>query len=391
MKIPLELPLRALSSELRLKVRHVQVDLLWRNAPAGYIANVLVALTIVLTLSDTLGSAVTIWFAGVLGVTLTRAVLTYVYFSTQREHRDPEFWGMLFIALTFLTGATWGALGGFLYPHAGPYGQSLIVVVVVGITAGAVVTNGFVTTAYYVYLGTALLPYIVRAFSGAEHFDFPLGLLALFYGMFMVVAARRTNENLVSNLVSIHKLEETTQELVRARHDQLTGLPTRSLLQDRLEQAMLHAERHQRLLAVLFMDLDGFKEINDAYGHDAGDEALRQLAKRLRESVRAEDTVARHGGDEFVIVLGDLHNRSQVEPIIRKLLAQIAALPISGDRTRMLTGSVGVAFYPNGGKSGAELISRADAAMYRAKQAGKNTFAFDAVPAVHAAVAGEDA
>jgi diguanylate cyclase len=163
-------------------------------------------------------------------------------------------------------------------------------------------------------------------------------------------------------------------------------LPTRSLLYDRLEQAVLHAERRDRALAVLFIDLDGFKEINDTLGHDAGDEVLRQLAQRFKETVRAEDTVARHGGDEFVLVLDEINGVAEVEPVVRKLLAQIAALQIGDDRARMLTGSIGVALYPADARTGAALISCADAAMYRAKQLGKNTYVINATePATIAA------
>lgn len=390
MEMPLEQPLRAVSKELQLSVRRVQVDLLWRNAPAGYLANVLVALAVTLTLSKSVGAAIQLWFAGVLVITLLRGVFSYFYFSARRDGTDTQLWGTLFIALTFLTGLTWGVLGGALYPLADQYGQSLIVVVVVGITAGAVVTTGFVAIAYYVYLVTALAPYVIRAFGGDERFDMPLGVLAVIYAGFMVVAARRTNYNLVSNLVSIHRLEEATRELNRAQHDQLTGLPTRGLLYDRLDQAVLHAERHHKLIAVLFIDLDGFKEVNDTDGHDAGDEVLRLLAQRFKETVRAEDTVARHGGDEFVVVLNDLSGTADAEPIARKLLAHIAALPVGADRTRILTGSIGVAFYPGDGSSGTQLISRADAAMYRAKQRGKNTYVLSGNDAVQT-VAGESA
>ncbi len=370
------LALRKLSKDLQLSVHRVQVDLLWRNAPAGYIANVMVALTVMFTLSKTLGAPIQWWFAGVLSVTLARAVFSYFYYSKPRDQIDPSLWSRLFIGLTFFTGLTWGVLGGVFFPQADQYGQSLIVVVVVGITAGAVVTNSFIATAYYVYLVTALAPYVARAFGGDARFDMPLGLLAVIYAGFMVVAARRTNHNLVSNLVSIHQLEEITRELNRAQHDQLTGLPARSLLYDRLDQAVLHAERHQRKLAVLFIDLDGFKEINDTLGHDAGDQVLSQLAQRFKETVRAEDTVARHGGDEFVLVLDEITGAADVEPVVRKLLAQIAALHIGDDRARMLTGSVGVAFYPADAKTSATLISCADAAMYRAKQRGKNGYVF---------------
>jgi diguanylate cyclase (GGDEF)-like protein len=387
MEISPNLALRKLSKALQLNVRRVQVDLLWRNSPAGYIANVLVALTVTLTLAS-LGTAIQLWFAGVLAVNAMRAVITYIYFSLQRDRVDPHFWGPLFIGLTFLTGLTWGVLGGVLFPLADQFGQSLMVMVIVGVTAAAVVTNGFIAMAYYVYVVTALAPFIVRALGGGDGFDMPLGLLALIYGSFMLVAARRTTHNLVSNLVSIHQLEETTRELNRAQHDQLTGLPTRSLLYDRLEQAVLHAERHHRVLAVLFIDLDGFKEINDTLGHDAGDAVLRQLAQRFKETVRAEDTVARHGGDEFVLVLDEVSGAADVEPVVRKLLVQIAALQIGDDRARILTGSIGVAFYPADAKTGSALISCADAAMYSAKQRGKNTYALHAsLRAGHAAPA----
>lgn len=376
MEFPPNRPSRDLSQALQLGVYRVQVDLLWRNAPAGYAANILVALAAMLTLEQSIGLPIRIWFAGVLVVTLVRCVFSYFYHATERQRIAPLVWGRIFIALTFCTGTCWGVLGGWLFPLADPYGQSLIVVVVVGITAGAIVTNGFLAKAYYVYLFTALAPYILRVFGGDQRFDLPLGVLALIYSGFMVVAARRTSANLVSNLVSIHNLEEATRELNRAQHDQLTGLPSRALLYDRLDRAVLHAERTQKRLAVLFVDLDGFKDINDSDGHDAGDEVLRQIALRFKETVRGEDTVARHGGDEFVLVLGDLSGASDVDPIVRKLLAQIAALQIGSNRTRMLTGSIGVAFYPDDGRTGAALISAADAAMYRAKQRGKNTCVF---------------
>lgn len=389
MKLLPERPLRTLSKELQLNVRRVQVDLLWRNAPAGYIANIMVALAVMLTVNKSVGWPVQLWFASVVIITLIRAAISYFYFATPSDSVDPHFWGRLFIGLTFFTGMAWGVLGGWLYPLADPYGQSLMVVVVIGVTAGAVVTTGFVANAYYMYLATALAPYVFRVFGGDERFDLPLGVIALVYAAFMVAGARRIHGNLVNNLISIHQLEETTRELNRAQHDQLTGLPTRGLLYDRLDQAVLHAERSHKLLAVLFVDLDGFKELNDSAGHDAGDEVLRQLALRFKETVRAEDTVARHGGDEFVLVLGDLNGPADVDPIARKLLAQIAALPIADQRARMLTGSIGVALYPADGKTGSALITSADAAMYRAKQNGKNGYVLSSGQAKLAVVTGE--
>jgi diguanylate cyclase (GGDEF)-like protein len=373
-----------LSDELKLRVRRAQVDLLWRNSVPGYAATALIALILTATLSKSLAMGIRLWFIGVLVITLARVALLYVYRTTPRSRIDPHKWGGIFVASSGTMGIAWGILSGVLFAQADQHGQTLIAITVAGIVAGAVVTNGFIAAAYYAFLVPALLPLILNAFQGSAQFGVPLGVLALIFAFFMFMSARRTNQSLVENLVAIYRLEEITRELNRAQHDQLTGLPTRSLLFDRLDHAILHADRHRKQLAVLFIDLDGFKQFNDTHGHDAGDELLRRVAQRLKDSVRAEDTVARHGGDEFVLVLGDISNPADVEPIVRKLLAQVAAVRIDGAPARALTASIGVAFYPGDGRDGARLISRADAAMYQAKQRGKDTYALSGAEAAPA-------
>ncbi len=374
MDIAVEPSLDQLSAELQLRVRRAQVDMLWRHSLPGYVASIVIALLLTWTLAPTLTPAMHLWFGAVFLVTVVRVILLRIYRSQAIPLADPHRWGNIFVASSGAMGIVWGVLSGLLFAQANEHGQALIAITVAGMVAGAVVTNGYIAQAYYAFLVPALLPLILRAFQGDSEFGVPLGILGSIFAIFMFLSVRRTNRSLIANLVSIYRLEEMTQELNRAQHDELTGLPTRGLLYDRLDQAILHAERHRSLLAVLFIDLDGFKNINDSLGHDAGDELLRMLAQRLKESVRAEDTVARHGGDEFVLALGELHNASDVEPIVRKLLARIAALQIGNDLARMLTASIGVAFYPTDGRNGADLISRADAAMYRAKQRGKNTY-----------------
>ncbi len=375
-----------LSEELRLRVRRAQVDMLWRHSLPGYIATIVIAAILAWTLSHSLAPGIYLWLGMVVVITIVRMALMNLYRSAAPADIDPDRWGNLFIASSGAMGLAWGVLSGILFAQADEPGQSLIAVTVAGMVAGAVVTNGFIAKAYYAFMLPALLPLIARAFQGDPRFGVPLGILGTIFGLFMFLSARRTSQSLMSNLVSIYRLEEMTHELNRAQHDQLTGLPTRSLLYDRLEQAVLHAERHRKLLAVLFIDLDGFKQLNDTLGHDAGDQVLRQLAQRLKESVRAEDTVARHGGDEFVLVLSDLSRAGDVEPVVRKLLAHIAALQIGEDPTRMLTASIGVSFFPHDGRDGNALISSADAAMYRAKQRGKNRYELSSnLPAAPAA------
>src|SRR5207249_4068756 len=158
-----------------------------------------------------------------------------------------------------------------------------------------------------------------------------------------------------------------------ALHDTLTGLPNRALLSDRLEQAIRYASRANTKFGVLFLDLDRFKMVNDTIGHDAGDQLLRAVADRLRRRVRATDTVARQGGDEFIIMLPEVRSIADIERVAENLLAEIIKpIPIFGN-DYVVTGSIGISIYPDHGSDAQSLLKNADAAMYRAKELGKNT------------------
>ena len=170
------------------------------------------------------------------------------------------------------------------------------------------------------------------------------------------------------------RVQERLQHL--AHHDSLTELPNRALLLDRLEQALARARWHQRLVAVLFMDLDRFKNINDSLGHEVGDRLLQEVGTRLGAVVRERDTIARHGCDEFVILLDDVASESDVGHVAQKLLdALLPPFQIDG-QVLHVTGSIGISSYPSDGENTQSLLRNADAAMYRAKEAGKNTFRF---------------
>lgn len=162
-----------------------------------------------------------------------------------------------------------------------------------------------------------------------------------------------------------------------AHHDALTGLPNRSLLDDRIRQAMLYAQRNNRHVTVVFMDLDNFKLINDTLGHKAGDELLKTVAQRMVQSVRQTDTVVRLGGDEFVLVLVEQADPTDsVTPVLHKIREAIAEpIHIEG-QTLEVTSSMGLASYPEDGTDSETLLMNADAAMYQAKAAGRNNYQF---------------
>jgi diguanylate cyclase (GGDEF)-like protein len=164
-----------------------------------------------------------------------------------------------------------------------------------------------------------------------------------------------------------------------ALHDNLTGLPNRVLFKDRLEHGIAQAKRHQWILAVMFVDLDDFKNINDTYGHQAGDAVLQSVATRLAHNARNDDTVSRYGGDEFLYLLTPLHEQKDIAMIAAKILKAIQA-PCDvrvGDAIvkPTLEASIGISVFPKDGVSAAALIKRADEAMYGAKES-KSGFAF---------------
>ena len=162
-----------------------------------------------------------------------------------------------------------------------------------------------------------------------------------------------------------------------ANHDALTGLPNRALLKDRLSQALLYAQRYDRWVTVVFVDLDNFKIVNDSLGHSAGDELLKTVASRMVGCVRASDTVVRLGGDEFVVLLLDQPKSPDIiSETVQKLRAAIAEPVNVGAHDLRVTSSIGIANYPNDGIDADVLMANADAAMYRAKEIGRDNFQF---------------
>lgn len=159
-----------------------------------------------------------------------------------------------------------------------------------------------------------------------------------------------------------------------AHHDALTGLPNRRLLEDRLEQAMELARRNGNQVAVQFIDLDQFKPVNDRLGHRIGDLLLQAVAQRLRSLLRAVDTVARVGGDEFVVVLPELHSPGAADETAQKVLHALAAPYSIEEHELFVTPSIGISVYPRDGEDAETLICRADAAMYDAKQGGGSSY-----------------
>jgi diguanylate cyclase (GGDEF)-like protein/PAS domain S-box-containing protein len=202
------------------------------------------------------------------------------------------------------------------------------------------------------------------------------------YLEWLSISCVRNERNELTHYVGIFSDITTEKENEKrlyhlAHYDPLTELPNRVLFQDRFKQALARARRNRRSLAVMFLDLDGFKEVNDRFGHAAGDSLLSQVALRLTEELRKTDTVARLGGDEFAIVLPDLGDPDDIAAVAVKVIEEIAKpFFFAGDNEARITTSIGISIYPQDGLDADNLIDRADTAMYAAKERGKNQFCF---------------
>lgn len=184
-------------------------------------------------------------------------------------------------------------------------------------------------------------------------------------------------QSYVALFTDITTMKEHEKQLEYIAHyDALTSLPNRVLFADRLRQAMVQTERRKKELAVVYLDLDGFKVINDQYGHHVGDELLVTIAGRMEEALRQSDTISRLGGDEFVAVLADLNNQDECKPILDRLLQATSDPVVIDDNIIQVSSSIGVTIYPKDGVDAEQLLRHADLAMYQSKQAGKNRYHF---------------
>jgi len=185
---------------------------------------------------------------------------------------------------------------------------------------------------------------------------------------------RAANERLEAEIAERKAAEDRAQHL--ADHDPLTGLPNRRLLEDRLMQALALSQRNRKLSAVLFVDLDRFKTINDTLGHAVGDALLREIARRLVAQLRAGDTVCRVGGDEFIVVLPEIRRGADAAQVAQKLIETVSEPVVVDGRELYVAASVGIAVFPDDGRDAETLLRNADAAMYHAKEKGRANYQF---------------
>jgi len=226
----------------------------------------------------------------------------------------------------------------------------------------------------------ALAPGIIIYLLSAEPFLVLVGVSGIFYVLFLIVSIKAINRSLIEGVLLRERAIKNAEEVKQlAFYDLLTGLPNRRLLLERLERALAQSWRSGKRGALLFLDLDYFKKLNDTLGHDVGDALLVQVSARLKDSVRESDTVSRFGGDEFVMILENLNEHysfalKEVNQIATQMLANLNEPYHLNNDDYMMTSSIGIAMLDVHGKTQQDLLKHADIAMYHAKQSGRNTF-----------------
>ncbi|MEM1187812.1 MAG: EAL domain-containing protein [Pseudomonadota bacterium] len=281
-----------------------------------------------------------------------------------------------------LGGISWGLLAVLLWEPSDPSLQALIVLAIVGMCSGSIVTLAAFSEASGSFIATAMGLLMVRLLIEGGSESHAMVALALVYVALVGSYARSASRTLVEGL-EMKLLRSRAEDKIRrqALYDELTGLPNRRLLHDRLGQTLARAKRHQQTAALLFLDLDFFKRVNDSLGHRVGDELLVEIARRMRRLLREEDTAARLGGDEFVALITELDDDNQtlasvVQRRAEELREEIERpANIRGNEIH-ITVSIGISMLDANTADIDDLLKHADTAMYRAKEDGRNLVRF---------------
>lgn len=373
------------------KVLAALVDYVYQQSNTATFASVFCAAIIFLGLYTQGGDNTYLytWFGLFASVALLRSILALIFRNTKRP--NILFWRNIHIVTFTFSGITWGLTGLMLLPNAAASHQMLLVLMVAGVTAGAVPFTSAIPAACILFLSCCILPFIYSIMylddNISQLFNFTL-VLYYFYSIFLTyknyhlisrtVILRYENDVLLGRLTDAkHQLELTNQKLVlSATHDPLTEVANRNLFRTNLEMTLKEVAQSGHHLALLYIDIDRFKQVNDTYGHEAGDKLLMAVTERLKQYLRNNDIIARMGGDEFTVILSNIKNIGDVKHIATDL-CRLIAMPVSvGQQEAKVTASIGISLFPQDGKDAETLTRNADKIMYNIKARGGNNFGF---------------
>jgi diguanylate cyclase (GGDEF)-like protein len=291
-------------------------------------------------------------------------------------------------ASAFFAGLSWGFVGTLLMP-AGIFAKQMFAFfLLIGAVAGANIFYSGVKNVYFYFLVPSYIPHIVWLFMQGSSFV-ELGVCAIIYLSMMIglsifinrfvinsVQLQFENKDLIESLSNAKKqLEYLNIKLnEEASHDQLTNLLNRKSMNEILNELLDITQRRNGILAILFCDIDNFKQVNDNFGHDVGDELLVQTAKRLKSSLTDSDVVARLGGDEFIVILNNIKDEAHIKTVLNKVMDTIHQPIVIQGQTFHVGMSIGISLFPYDARDNISLLKYADCALYRAKSAGRNRY-----------------
>ena len=369
-----------------------------------------------------------VWMITISFLCTIRIFVSKKYF--QAPEAESSKWERIYTILTLLVGIAWSSLSLLVYYTDELLVQVLIFMLLIGAITASVPVLSSVLRSFYAYSIPMIVGLSAALILKGSSFFIVTGVMVLIYGGLIIKLAKNTHRHLCNSLemqfrneelirelnnevgereiaqkqLKAHSkklektVEERTHQLVEtnkslqteinerqraqedldqlAHYDLVTHLPNRLLLNVRLEHSLQRAKRNNALIAILFLDLDNFKHINDSLGHAAGDLLLKKVGQLFNTSTRAEDTVARLGGDEFIIIIEQPENDEMIQAFTNKLLKKLKNKIEIDDNSIYISTSIGISVYPRDGDTVEKLIASADAAMYKAKRLGKNNFQF---------------
>jgi diguanylate cyclase (GGDEF)-like protein len=383
---------RVPSRDVRRQVQAELTNLLYQNTRGIHLAGMAVSLLLVVMFRDAgfdrrvlLG-----WLAAMALVEIARGLLGRHYRHHSIPLTDAHRWRRRFIVGTFVSALAWGGAGAFLFPADTPH-QLFLTMVVLGACAVTMPALAADLVCYLVFLLVAGLPLAARLVAEGAEIPLTAGVMSCVGIVLLTRMAFGLHKRLVEQLnirfavvdiaeelrVEMADRRRAEEQLTQlANYDPLTGLPNRTLCEHKLGRAIARVRGGDAQLAVLFVDLDRFKTINDSLGHTIGDEVLKRVAQRLQRSVTERDTVARLSGDEFIMLIEDAEDREDLTALADRILRVIGKPMLLGETELRVTASIGITLLAEDSPDVKSLLANADTALYRAKKRGRNRAQF---------------
>ena len=361
-------------------IRRSQVELAYAGLPAALIAIMINTTIIVIAQWSVIRwEILAVWYFSMLILSLYRYNNYRNYQARKTKEGSRPIWRRRAIGSSLMSGVIWGSAAFLLVPMEQQFHQTIIIASLIGMAAGGVVTQASLLPASLGYMLLVIIPLLARLFTLGGPANIGLGIMTCVFLIVMGSGAVRIHRNLSQSLAMSVRQQHSRKIIEHlAYHDALTNLPNRRLLIERLTKDIARSIHHAHIGALLFLDLDNFKTLNDSLGHQQGDELLKQLAIRLNSCLRDEDTATRLGGDEFVLLMPELADREETaielaETTARHVQEALARSFHLGDNEIHMAASIGIALFPIHGDNADDLLKRADYAMYQAKAIGRNT------------------